>query len=219
MKNDAVGPIEVGADQAGGHGRIDDDDLGVVGLGELVDSTNEHRLWQQPWFAAADHGEVLGGIPGLGSVVRGGVHDDVVGGQTPPQLPEVVLDAADLRREVVGDEQVPDHARTLRPRDLVADLERLVVGEFVGHRNAEPTGDPHGVSPQHHRRVPQVTLDNRSDGRGRPGHIAEHEERIATQVVGVTVRDVPTPESGQEFVVAGVEHAQNIDPRLVGTGG
>ena len=51
VQNDAVGPIEVGADQAGGNGRIDDDDLGVVGLGELIDSSNEHRLWQQPGFA------------------------------------------------------------------------------------------------------------------------------------------------------------------------
>ena len=31
------------------------------------------------------------------------------------------------------------------------------------------------------------------------------------------MRDVPAPESGQEFVVVGVEHAQDIDPRLVGT--
>ena len=147
MQNDAVGPIEVGADQAGGNGRIDDDNLGVVGLGKLIDSSNEHRLWQQPGFAAPDHGEVLRSIPGLGPVVRGGVHDDVVGGQAPPQLPEVVLDAADLRREVVGDEQVPNHVRTLRPCDLVADLERLVGGEIVGHNDAQPAGDPHGVSP------------------------------------------------------------------------
>ena len=62
---------------------------------------------QQHALAVALDAERLLGVPRRGVGVRRGEHGDVVGRQPPPQLPEVRLDPADLRREVVRDEQVP----------------------------------------------------------------------------------------------------------------
>ena len=62
-----------------------------------------------PFDAHAPGG--LRGVEGGGVVVGGGGQHDEGGGVEPaPEVPEVVLDAADLGREVVGDEQVTLHA-------------------------------------------------------------------------------------------------------------
>ena len=50
--------------------------------------------------------ERLLGVEGRGTAVRAGQHGERLGRQPPPPLPQQRLDPADLRREVVGDEQM-----------------------------------------------------------------------------------------------------------------
>ena len=78
----------------------------------------KHRWRGQQHAVGALDRERLRRVERRGVVVRGREHVRPPLGQPTPQLPQVVLDAAHLRREVVGDEKVRHDARRCRSRML-----------------------------------------------------------------------------------------------------
>ncbi len=113
MQHDAIGAVEMRAYQSDGNGRVEDDYLGVVTIGQPVDASGENRLRKQPRFATTHNRKILVGVEGFGALVRCGVNNHVLGRKPSPKLPEVTLDTTDFRGEVIGDEQVSNHEGTL----------------------------------------------------------------------------------------------------------
>ena len=77
-----------------------------------VDPAHHQRVRQQHRLAGPLDLERLGGVELGRAGVRAGEHREPVGRQPPPPLPQQRLDPADLRREVVRDEQVLHRRRS-----------------------------------------------------------------------------------------------------------
>ena len=139
------------------------------------------------------------------AVVRRGEHDELVGRQPPPQLPQVRLDAADLGREVVGDEQVPHDRRRGAAR-------RATVAVGRGRRRA-PTPRARrsiGVGVRRAQRA-QRGLARRVVA---VADVAQHDERVAAQAARVAPGDVPAAVAGEQLVVGAAEQLEQRHPRL-----
>src|SRR5581483_5920047 len=92
-------------DRADREHRIDEDHVGTQLARERVDVARERRRRQQERLLRAHDAVRLLGVEGRVTVVRRRQHGRVRGRQPPPQLAQVRLDAAELGREVVRDEQ------------------------------------------------------------------------------------------------------------------
>ena len=150
--------------------------------------------------------ERLGGVEVAG--VRRGrrEHGDPLGRQPPPQLPQVRLDAADLGREVVGDEEVRHRAQAAAPRSAAAELgPRPTSACDCTNASSEPSAD---------RRAPRSTATVARRHRRCRGPPA----RCAGGSGPARSRDVPAAEPAEQTVVVELEHGDDVDPRLIGRG-
>ena len=135
---DAVGDVEVRPEQAERERGVEQDEVDLVLLdrgahgGQRVGRREEEDLAGHALNADAPLG--LRGVEGGGPVV-GGRGEDHEGGRVEPapQVPEVVLDAADLGREVVGDEEVALH-RAPPARSRRRTVRRRAAGRSAGLR-------------------------------------------------------------------------------------
>ena len=128
--------------------------------------------------------------------------------QPPPPLPQQRLDAADLRREVVRDEEVL-HDPGLwcrRPRRRKARR----------RAETEPVARPAGVLGEHlvvaSRGSGQREHRPRASSRAVAG-VAEHDERVAPQPPRVTTGDVPPPVAVEQRPRRSLEQVEHVDPR------
>ena len=127
------------------------------------------------------------------ALVRRGEHGGALGGEPAPQLPQVRLDAAELGREVVGDEQVLHPAA---PRAARRSRAQRACSASRSSSPARRTGE---------------TGERPRDRRG-SADVAEGHQGVAAQVAGVAVGDVPAAVAGQQLVVGRVEQVEQVDP-------
>ena len=106
VQHEVVRQLQRRTDQAERHRRVEHDQVGTEVAGEVVDLAHHPRVRQQKRFTGALDAERLVGVERRGIGVRARQHREPVARKAPPPLPEQRLDAADLGREVVRDEQV-----------------------------------------------------------------------------------------------------------------
>ncbi len=170
--------------------RVEHDEVGADAGGHLVDAGHHPRVRQQRRLAHPLDVERLGAIELLGPGVRTGQHGARLRRQPSPPLPQQRLDAADLRREVVRDQQVL-HSRPRRccgPRGVLA--QDLVGVVEVGAQH----GDGIGVI-------------------GRRRRVAQHDEGIAPRPARVTVGEVAAAPPVEHLVVGGAQQGDDVDER------
>ena len=174
--------------------RIEHHQLGSGLGGRRLDAAQERRRGEQH-APGTPHRELLRGVELFRTWVRGRQDRGAPCGQTTPELPQVVLDAAELGRKVVGDEQVlhcvaseaRSASRDSRPSGVLGEQRVVALRESVNHR--EYVGIP------------------------RVGDVAERHERVAPQVAGVTSGDVPASVTLEQRLVVRREHLQQVHPR------
>ena len=110
VQHEVVGKFERWPDESERDGGVEHDEVGAEVAGEFVDLAHHERVREQDRFAGPLDPVRLVGVERRRVGVRAGEHGEPIGGKTTPPLPEQRLDAADLRWEVVGDEEVL-HAR------------------------------------------------------------------------------------------------------------
>ena len=115
MEDDGVGHIDPWSGQADGNRRVPDHQFGILFPGEAADASGQPWMGKQPGFTGAGDRESLLGVECCRTFVGRGVDRHVLGGEPPPQLPEVGLDAPHLGWEVVRDQQVRPHGTTSFP--------------------------------------------------------------------------------------------------------
>ena len=150
------------------------------------------RAWAAAPARATRTTGTAGGVPPAAPSYGRGEHGDVVGRQPPPQLPEVRLDAADLGREVVGDEEVL-HAPARR------------AGSSDG-RDVRGGRRPSAACSREQRRRRRRRVASRAAGAPTPGSVAvadvaEHDEGVAPQLARVAIGDVPAAVAVEQLVV------------------
>ena len=106
VQHDVVGQGERRSDEPERNGRVEHDEVGTEVGGQLVDAAHHQRVRQQHLLGHALDAVRLLGVECRGPAVRAGEHGERLRWQPPPPLPQQRLDPADLRREVVRDEQV-----------------------------------------------------------------------------------------------------------------
>ncbi len=164
VEHDAVRHAEPRPQHAHGQRRVEQDQRGAGFVRHPPDLTGEGRRRQQHLGVAVD-GEGLGGVERRGPGMGGGEHRHPVGRQASPQLPQVGLDAAHLRREVVGDQHVGHRAggrqRDRNRRRFGRSAPSIGVGRVRG-------GGP-SPSPARARGAETVILRTRGSGGSLPG--------------------------------------------------
>ena len=106
MHYDVVRQPQRWADEPERDSRIEDDQIRAELCTQVVDAAHHDGVRQEDGFPRAFDAERLLVVEPLGASVGAGEHGEAVGRQSPPPLPEHRLDPADLRREVVRDEEV-----------------------------------------------------------------------------------------------------------------
>jgi hypothetical protein len=106
VQHDVVRQAQRRSDHAQRHRRVEHHQVGADLLRQRVDPLDHPRVRQQDRLAGAFDVERLCGVELGGALVGAGEHGEGVGWQPTPPLPQQRLDAADLGREVVGDEEV-----------------------------------------------------------------------------------------------------------------
>ena len=124
MDDHAVRPFESRPQPAERQCRIEQHEVGTDLVGETIDAPHQRVGRQQPAGAVALDPDGLAAIELCGSRMRGGEDRGRLGRQSPPQLPEVRLDATELGREVVGDEQVLHATASARRRSTRSSAQR-----------------------------------------------------------------------------------------------
>ena len=113
VQDHGVGTVHAGRGVPDREGGIPYHQLGIVSGRQPSDPTGHAPRGQQHRLPGATQREGLVGVEGDRPGVRRGVDGDVVRGEASPELPQVGLDAPDLRRKVVGHQQVSPHGPTL----------------------------------------------------------------------------------------------------------
>ena len=106
VQHEVVGKLQRRPDQAERDGGVDDDEVGAEVLGQFVDLMDHPRVREQHGLAGPFDAVGLAGVELGRARIRAGEHGERLGRQPAPPLPQQRLDPADLRRKVVGDEQV-----------------------------------------------------------------------------------------------------------------
>ena len=106
MQDDVIRQPQRWADEPERDGGIEHDQFGADLGAQVVDAADHDRVRQEDGLGRALDAERLLGVEPLGAAVGAREDGEAVGRQAPPPLPEHRLDPADLRREVVRDEQV-----------------------------------------------------------------------------------------------------------------
>jgi hypothetical protein len=106
VKDEGVRKREPGTDQTERQGGIEDDRGGAMLEGEPLDPPGNEWRREKYWLSDPDNRKRLRPVERFRTRVRRCEHHDVVWGQTPPELPQVGLDAPNLWGEVVGNEKV-----------------------------------------------------------------------------------------------------------------
>ena len=217
--------VESGPEEAERQGRVEDDELGADLVGERVDLATQDGVRQQHRLLAAHDPEGLLGIPGGGAVVRRGEDGDLVGGQPAPQLPQVGLDAAELRREVVGDEQVPHggcgSGSSARRRGAASSARTSGSGSSAttSSRSSRPRRRAAHAAWLAQQRIGSVRNRRRAPttaGSSPSPMLPEDQQGVAAQVARIPVGDVPAAVAVEQVVVVGVEQLEHRDPGAVG---
>ena len=111
VEHDAVAVSQAQADEPYRQRGIEHDDLRTDFVRQRVDVSSDPPCRPQDLVLHPLHAEGLFAIPLARAAVRRGEHRRSLRRQSAPQLPQVRLNAAELRREVVGDEEILTHAR------------------------------------------------------------------------------------------------------------
>ena len=106
VQHDVVRQLQRRPDESERHRRVEHDEVGADVGGQRVDPRHHRWVREQHRLTHPLHPERLGGVELGRPGVRAGEHGERVRRQAPPPLPQQRLDAADLRREVVRDEEV-----------------------------------------------------------------------------------------------------------------
>ncbi len=104
MEHDPVGALEARADAPERHCGVEQHEVGVDARRQLVDLADEAARGQHHLACHPFDADRLHRVERRRTVERGGQNGRVFWRQPAPQLPQVGLDAADLRWEVVGDQ-------------------------------------------------------------------------------------------------------------------
>jgi hypothetical protein len=132
VQYEPVRQLQRRADQSERHGRVEDHEVGPDILGQVVDLLDHPRMREQHWLTRALDAVGLAGIEFGRARVRAGEHGERFGRQATPPFPQQRLDAADLGREVVGDQQVLHGAATVHARSCKRSIAQAACSARIG---------------------------------------------------------------------------------------
>ena len=118
VQHDVVGQLQRRPDEAQRDGGVEYDQVCADFAGELVDAPDHPGVRQQHRLAGPLDPVGLGAVEPRRAGVRARQHGEAIRWEPPPPLPQQRLDPADLRWEVVRDEEVLHGP--LGPADVVS---------------------------------------------------------------------------------------------------